>query len=95
MIRIPTHRPPIHPGEILREDFLELLALTTGELATALGLPGGRLSEIVDGRRDVDLAMARRLARHVGVSTEFWSNLQLRCDACRARGEAGRPRSSG
>ena len=80
MIRIPTHRKAIHPGEILLEDFLRPMGLTQVELAKAIRVPFQRVNEIVSGKRGVTPSTALRLARFFGNSPDFWLNLQMRCD---------------
>lgn len=72
--------PPVHPGEILKEDLLEPLGLTVAGLARALKLPASRVSEIVSGRRGIDSNAALRLARYFGSTPEFWMNLQTSYD---------------
>lgn len=80
MIRIPTNRRAVHPGEVLLEDFLKPLGETQTELANAIGVPFQRINEIVSGKRGVTASTALRLARHYGNSAGFWLNLQMRCD---------------
>lgn len=67
---------PVHPGEILREEFLAPLELSANRLAHALGIPTNRISEIVAERRNVTADTALRLSRALGTSPEFWMNLQ-------------------
>ena len=74
--RRPRHRPPTHPGEMLREEFLVPLAITQSDLALRLGISFPRLNEIVRGKRGVTPDTALRLARVVGMSAEFWLGLQ-------------------
>ena len=78
--RIPTHRPPIHPGEILLEEFLKPMGLTQRALAQALHMPYQRVNEIVRGKRGITPATALRLARFFGTTPEFWLNLQQAWD---------------
>jgi antitoxin HigA-1 len=80
MTRIPTHRHPTHPGEMLREEFLIPLGVSQRELADAIQVPFQRVNEIVNGRRGMTPATALRLARFFGVSPEFWMNLQQKWD---------------
>lgn len=78
---MPTNRMrPIHPGEVLREEFLVPLALSPHALAVALRVPASRINEIVLGRRAVSVDTAARLARYFGTSAEFWLNLQTAHD---------------
>ena len=74
--RLPRHRPPTHPGEMLLEDFLAPLGITQTELATRLGVSFPRLNEIIRGKRSVTPDTALRLARVLGMSAEFWLGLQ-------------------
>ena len=85
MARIPTHRPPIHPGEILLEDFLKPLGITQRQLSDALQMPYQRVNEIVNGRRGITPATALRLAKYFGTSEAFWMNLQVHSELYRAR----------
>jgi addiction module HigA family antidote len=87
MIRIPTHREPTHPGEMLLEEFLIPMKLTQQELANAIQVPYQRVNEIVHGRRGITPSTALRLAKFFGTSADFWMNLQLRWDLYRARQE--------
>lgn len=80
MVRIPTHRPPTHPGEMLLEEFLTPMGLTQRDLANAIHVPYQRINEIVNGRRGVTPSTALRLAKFFGMSADFWMNLQLRWD---------------
>lgn len=80
MKRIPTHRAPTHPGEMLLEEFLKPMGLTQRELADSIHVPYQRINEIINGRRGVTPASALRLSKFFGVSPDFWMNLQLRRD---------------
>ncbi len=80
MVRIPTHRQPTHPGEMLLEEFLLPMGITQRQLADAIHVPYQRINEIIHGRRGITPATALRLARFFEVSPDFWMNLQLRCD---------------
>jgi addiction module HigA family antidote len=71
---------PIHPGEILREEFLSPLDLSVYALAKALDVPQTRMAEIVHERRSITADTAIRLGRFLGTSPEFWLNLQARFD---------------
>jgi addiction module HigA family antidote len=68
--------PPVHPGEILREDFMKPLALTVNRLALELHVPATRIGEIVHERRRITAETALRLARYLNTNAEFWLNLQ-------------------
>jgi len=74
--RLPRHRPPTHPGQMLRDEFLAPLAITQSELAVRMGISFPRLNEIVRGKRGVTPDTALRLARVVGMSADFWLGLQ-------------------
>jgi addiction module HigA family antidote len=68
---------PIHPGEILLEEFLEPMGLSQNALARGLGVPPRRINEIVHGNRRITADTALRLARFFGMSAEFWLGLQM------------------
>lgn len=72
--------PPIHPGEILREEFLTPLELSQYRLAQDLSVPAPRINEIVHGTRRISADTALRLARYFGTTERFWLNLQARYD---------------
>jgi len=72
--------PPIHPGEILMEEFLEPLEVSQNRLAVAIGVPPRRINEIVHGKRRITADTALRLARYFGTTDRFWLNLQTRYD---------------
>jgi addiction module HigA family antidote len=67
---------PVHPGDVLRHDFLEPLGVTAHALALALRVPANRMTTILAGERAVTAETALRLARHFGTSAGFWLNLQ-------------------
>jgi antitoxin HigA-1 len=71
-----TLMPPVHPGEILREDFMKPLSLTVNKLALELRVPATRIGEIVHERRRITAETALRLARYFRTNPEFWLNLQ-------------------
>ena len=72
--------PPIHPGEILREDYMKPLRLSMNRLALALHVPVTRISEIVHERRSITADTALRLGRYFKTSARFWLNLQAAYD---------------
>ncbi len=72
--------PPIHPGEILLEDFLVPLGVSQYRLALDISVPPRRINEIVHGTRGVSADTALRLARYFGTTDRFWLNLQARHD---------------
>ena len=69
-------RPPVHPGEMLREEFMKPLGISINGLALELHVPPTRISEIVNERRGVSADTALRLARYFGTSADYWMNLQ-------------------
>jgi antitoxin HigA-1 len=80
MIRVPTHRTPTHPGEMLLEEFLKPMGLSQQDLANAIRVPYQRVNELINGRRGMTPSTALRLERFFGMSASFWLNLQLRWD---------------
>ena len=80
---------PIHPGEILREEYLVPMELTANALANRLGVTAARVNEIVNERRGITADTALRLARFFGTTPEFWMNLQKRYELEVARREVG------
>ena len=77
----PTQKlPPVHPGEILLEEFLKPLGITQYRLAKDASVPPRRINEIVRGTRSITADTALRLARHFGTSERFWLNLQASYD---------------
>lgn len=87
--RLPTHQPPTHPGEMLREEFLIPLGITQSAFAVRLGVSFQRLNEIINGKRSVTPDTALRLARVTGMSADFWLGLQQDWDLWHAlRSEA-------
>jgi addiction module HigA family antidote len=82
--------PPLHPGEMLREEFLVPMRLSANALALALRVPATRISEIVNERRGVTADTALRLARYFHMTPEFWMNLQSQYDLETARDAAER-----
>lgn len=89
--RLPTHRPPTHPGEMLLEEFLKPLGISQSAFAVRLGISFPRLNEIIRGKRGVTPDTALRLARVLGMSADFWLGLQQDWDlwhAMRSKGAA-------
>ena len=72
--------PPVHPGEVLMEEFLGPMELSQYRLAKDIGVPPRRINEIVHGNRAVTADTALRLARYFGTSARFWLNLQAQHD---------------
>jgi addiction module HigA family antidote len=79
-VRSGRRLPPVHPGEILRDEFLEPMGISVYELAQAIKVPRSRANDIVRGRRALSTDTAIRLGRYFGTSPEFWINLQSRYD---------------
>ena len=80
---------PIHPGEILREEFMAPLELSANALALALRVPATRIGEIVRGRRSISADTALRLGRYFGTSPDLWLGLQAEYDLRTAARELG------
>ena len=72
--------PSVHPGEILRDEFLTPMGISVYELANAIKVPRSRANDIVLGRRAITTDTAMRLGRYFGTTSEFWINLQARYD---------------
>ena len=80
MVRIPTHHPPTHQGEMLLEEFLNPAEITQRELADAIHVPYQRVNGLVNGRRGITPSTALRLAKYFDVLPGYWINLQMRWD---------------
>ncbi|MFZ2736869.1 MAG: HigA family addiction module antitoxin [Burkholderiaceae bacterium] len=76
---------PIHPGEVLREEFLQPMGLTAHALSMALQVPAPRINEIVRERRAITVDTALRLGKYFGTSAEFWLGMQTDYDMALAR----------
>ncbi len=85
-----TKLPPVHPGEILREEFLIPLALSINGLARALRVPPSHVSGIVNEKRGISAMMALRLGRYFGCSPELWLGLQQDFELDSARDSAAK-----
>ncbi len=85
MVRVPSHRQPTHPGEMLLVEFLDPMNLTQRELADGILVPYQRVNEIINGKRGITPSTALRLAKFFGNTEGFWMNLQLRWDLYQAR----------
>lgn len=81
--------PPVHPGEILREEFMQPLGLSSNALAKAIGVTAARINDIANERRGITADTALRLARYFGNSPDVWINLQKRYELEVARRELG------
>ena len=80
MVRIPTHRAPTHPGEMLLKEFLEPMGITQSTLAEGIGVTFARVNELVNRKRGITPDTALRLERFLGVEAQFWMNLQQSWD---------------
>ena len=77
---LPTHRAPIHPGEILLEEFLKPAGMTQRDAAARMTMSVNRLSELIRGKRGVTANTALRLAGLLKTSPQMWMNMQASCD---------------
>ncbi len=87
MVRVPTHREPTHPGEMLLQEFLKPMEISQRELAERIRVPYQRVNELINKRRGITPSTALRLARFFGNSASFWMSLQLRWDLFRAQAD--------
>lgn len=85
MVRVPTNRPPTHPGEMLLLEFLEPMGLSQRALADGIHVPYQRINELINRRRGITPSTALRLAKFFGNTAGFWMNLQLRWDLYHAQ----------
>jgi antitoxin HigA-1 len=72
--------PPVHPGEVLQEEFLDPMRISQYRVAKDISVPARRINEIVHGKRRISADTALRLARYFGTSERFWLNLQAQYD---------------
>ena len=70
--------PPIHPGEVLNEDFIEAFGITQHQLAVEIGVPLRKINEIVHGKRGITADTALRIGKYFGIEPQYWLNLQSR-----------------
>jgi len=84
-MRIPTHRAPIHPGEMLKEEFLLPMEISQRHLADAIHVPYQRVNELINRKRGVTPSTALRLAKFFDMSADYWLNLQIRWDLYKAQ----------
>lgn len=85
MVRVPTHREPHHPGEMLLEEFLKPMALSQRDLADGIHVPYQRVNELVNRRRGITPSTALRLGKYFGMTPAFWMNVQTRWDLYHAQ----------
>ena len=83
-MNMPTNRPPIHPGEILLEEFMKPYGMTQTDIAKRIGVSRKHISELVNGRKGISTDMALRLSRLFGTSPELWLKGQLAWDVWHA-----------
>lgn len=77
---MPKNRKPVHPGEILLEEFLKPNGMSQVELARRMGVPIQRANTLINGRRDMTAETARLVSDVFGNTAEFWMNFQVACD---------------
>ena len=71
---------PVHPGEVLLEEFLKPMGISHYRVAKDISVPARRVNEIIHGKRSISVDTALRLSRYFGISERFWLNLQIRYD---------------
>ncbi len=86
-MKIPTNRPPTHPGEMLLEEFLKPMGISQKKLSEEILVPFQRVNELVNGKRGVTPSTALRLSKFFGNTADFWMNLQQRWDLYWAQAE--------
>lgn len=79
-MKIPTHRPPTHPGEMLLEEFMIPMKLTPEKIGKSIGVTEQQISDLIAGKQNITPSLALRLSKFFGISVEFWMNLQMRWD---------------
>jgi addiction module HigA family antidote len=77
-MKIPTHRPPTHPGEMLLEEFMIHKGLTPQKIAESISVTEQQIVDLIAGKQHITPSLALRLSRFFGISVDFWMNLQLR-----------------
>ena len=85
-----TRLQPVHPGEVLKHDFMDPFGLSATALAKAIGVTPARINEIVRGRRGITAATALRLAKYYGTDAQSWMNLQTRYELALAESATAR-----
>ena len=86
-MRVPTHRLPTHPGEMLLEEFLVPMGLSAQALAISIDIPAARVEAVINGQQGLTPGLALRLAKFFAMSADFWLTLQLRWDLYQAQQE--------
>ena len=84
-MRIPTHREPTHPGEMLKEEFLTPMNISRRDLANAVHIPYRSINDLINKKRGVSPGNALRLAKYFGISADYWLTLQVRWDLYHAQ----------
>ena len=82
--------PPITPGDVLLEEFLQPMGISQIQLAKDLNVPANRISQIIHGKREITADTALRLGKYFGIEPEFWLNLQVRYNMKIAKEKAGK-----
>ncbi len=82
--------PPINPGDILLEEFLEPLNISQAKLARDISVPANRVNQIINGKREISTDTALRLGKYFGIEPEFWLNLQMRFNMKIVREKTGK-----
>lgn len=82
--------PPITPGDILLEEFLQPMGISQSHLAKDLNVPPNRINQIINGKREITADTALRLGKYFGIEPEFWLNLQVRFNIKSAKDKAGK-----
>jgi len=79
-MRMPTNQPPIHPGEILLEEFIKPYGITPAELSRRIGISHKEINAVINGKKAISTDMALRLSRLFGTSAELWLSGQMKWD---------------
>ena len=82
--------PPITPGDILLEEFLEPMDISQAKLARDINVPPNRINQIINGKRELTADTALRLGKYFGIEPEFWLNLQMRFNMKTVKEKAGK-----
>ncbi len=85
MVRLPTHREPTHPSDMLREEFLLPIGISPRQLAEAIHLPEDQIDGLLNHNHRLTPGLALRLSKYFGTTPDFWLNLQLRWDLYHAQ----------
>lgn len=85
MVRIPSHRPPTHPGKLLLKQFLIPMKVSQSQLAREIGVTFARVNELINAKRGVTPDTALRLEKYLGTTAQFWLNAQMAWDLYHAK----------